>query len=266
MSGPVVGVDIDDFHLETKAALRCAADLQFRVIEVATVEGDLSPSRLSASGRRHLVRLAGGLGLQFGALVADMRHLRLSNASTVDERVSRTCAVLDLARDMGVRCVTAAVGLLTDTDSGAPDEIALEALSRIGEHADARGVGYAIRPALDSGDRLGGVLDALRCPAIRVCLDPAAMVMQGVNPLASVEQWIEHASMLHVRDATAGLDEHAGHETPLGQGDVDLIGVLATLDAADLSGPYILRRTDAALPVDDLSAARDTLTELMPPG
>ncbi len=266
MSGPVVGVDLDDFRTETKAAMRLAAELKFRAIEVATVEGELSPSNLGASGRRHFVRLAGGMGLRLAALVADMRHQPLSHPATVDERVARTCAVLDLARDMGVPRVTAGVGLLTNPDGGEPNATALEALRRIGEHADARGVAYAIRPALDSGSRLAGVLDALSCPAIRVCLDPAAMVMQGVNPLASVEQWIEHACMLHVRDGTAGLDEHAGHETPLGQGDVDLIGVLATLDVADIAAPYILRRRDAARPADDLAAARDTLYELLPPG
>jgi sugar phosphate isomerase/epimerase len=139
-------------------------------------------------------------------------------------------------------------------------------LSHIGEYADSRGVVYCIRPSLDSGARLAGVLDAVHCPALRVCLDPAAMVMQGVNPLASVEQWIEHTVMLHARDGTAGLDEHAGHETLLGQGDVDLIGVLAVLDTADVPGPYILRRTDATSPIADLADARDTLEKLLPPG
>lgn len=266
MSGPVVGVDLDDFRTGTKAAMRLAAHLKFRAIEVATVEGELAPRNLGASGRRHFTRLASGLGLRLAALVADMRHQPLRHAATVDERVARTCDILDLARDMGVSCVTAGVGLLTNPDDGEPDATALEALRRIGEHADARGVAYAIRPALDSGHRLAGVLDALSCPAVRVCLDPAAMVMQGVNPLASVEQWIEYACMLHVRDGTAGLDEHAGHETPLGQGDVDLIGVLATLGAADVDAPYIIRRRDAAMPVDDLAVARDTLSELLPPG
>ena len=45
----------------------------------------------------------------------------------------------------------------------------------------SRGVIYAMRPSRDFGDRLVGVLDALRCPSIHVGLDPAAMVMSGVT-------------------------------------------------------------------------------------
>lgn len=266
MTRPMIGVDIDDFRLETKAALRKASELELRAIEVPTSEGALAPSNLSTSGRRHLSRFAEGLGLQLSALVADMRHLRLNDPAAIDERIARTCAILDMARELGVGSVTASMGLATEVESGKPDPTAVEALSLIGEHADARGVLYCVRPLLDSGERLAGVLDAVRCPALRVCLDPAAMVMQGVNPMASVEQWIEHTAMLHARDGTAGLDEHAGHETPLGQGDVDLVGILAVLDAADMRGPYILRRTDSTSPVADLTDARDTLMQLLLPG
>jgi len=266
MMRPMIGVDIDDFRLEAKAALRKASELQLRAIEVPTSEGALAPSNMSATGRRHLARLADGLGLQLSALVADMRHLHWNDPSAIDERLARTCAILDMARDVGASVVTASMGLATEVESGKPDPTAVEVLSLIGEYADARGVLYCVRPMLDSGARLAGVLGAVRCPALRVCLDPAVMVMQGVNPLASVEQWIGHTAMLHARDGTAGLDEHAGHETPLGQGDVDWIGILAVLDAAEVPGPYILRRTDSTSPVTDLADARDTLKQLLPPG
>lgn len=266
MSRPAIGVDIDDFRMETKAALQQAADLDLRAVEVSVAEGALAPSNLSSSGRRHLTRHADGLGLQLSSFVADMRRLRLTDQAAVDERVARTCAILEMARDMGVPFVTAAVERATDPEHGAPDATAIQALSHIGEYADSRGVTFCIRPALDGGERLAAVLDALRCPAIRVCLDPAAMVIQGVNPLASVETWIGHAAMLHARDGTAGLDEHAGSETPLGAGDVDIVGLLAVLDAGDVPGPYILRRTDSTSPVADISDGRDTLCRLLPPG
>ena len=132
--------------------------------------------------------------------------------------------------------------------------------------ADTRGVVYAIRPSYDSGERLAAVLDALRCPSIQVCLDPAASVMTGANPLAYIERFVEQVALLHARDATAGLGDRAGHETRLGEGEVDLVDVLATLDAAAYPGPYILRRTDSHTPVADLQRARATLQQLLPPG
>jgi sugar phosphate isomerase/epimerase len=106
---------------------------------------------------------------------------------------------------------------------------------------------------------VANVLDALRCPALEIGLDPAAMVMAGANPLASFEQIAEHVRLLHARDATAGFPDRPGHETRLGAGEVDLSRILMLLDAADYAGPYILRRTDSATPAQDLADARAAL-------
>jgi len=266
MKRRAIGLDINDLRMETRAALQKAAELDLRAVELATVEGPLAPANLSATGRRHLARYASGLGLELTSFVADLRRLSFCDPSAVDERVERTCAILDMAREMGVPYVTASVDRATNPHDGSPNAAAVQALAQIGEVADALGVRYCIRPKLDGGERLASVLDALGCPAIGVCLDPAAMVMQGVNPLASVELWIDQAVMLHARDGTAGLDEHAGHETRLGEGDVDLVGVVAMLESADVPGPYILRRSDARAPATELADARDTLQQILPPG
>ncbi len=75
MARPMIGVDIDDFRLETKAALRQASALQLRAIEVPTSEGALAPANLSTSGRRHLSRFAEGLGLHLSALNVNEEHV-----------------------------------------------------------------------------------------------------------------------------------------------------------------------------------------------
>ena len=43
----------------------------FGAVEFATVEGELAPSNLSSSGRRHLVRFVDGLGLQPTSFLVD---------------------------------------------------------------------------------------------------------------------------------------------------------------------------------------------------
>ena len=264
-----VGVDIDDFRLGTKEGLRRAADLHFRVIEMATVEGELAPNQLSSSGRRHLARFVKGQGLRLGALVADIPGLHLGDSRTVDERVERTLEIIDLAKDMDVPVVTSATGALTQSEEGTPLPCALEALGRIGEFADSRGIRYAIRPSLDSGDRVADVLGALGCPSIWLGLDPAAMVMTGANPLASIERLMDRITLLHARDATAGCmsrtNDYArpGHETRLGEGEVDLLGLFAALRDSDYRGACILRRTDSKTPTEDLQAARSTIQRFL---
>jgi len=265
MNDPAIGVDIDDLRLETKTALRAAGELGFRLAELATVAGDLAPRNLSRSGRRHLIRLADGFGVKITALVADLPHLRLTDPASVEERIARTCDVLELARDMEVRVVSAAVGRLTDASSSTSSPHALEALHRIGEFADARGVCFAIRPTHERGDRIADVLDRLRCPAIQLCLDPAEPIMAGVNPLAGLDRLAGDVALVHARDATAGIDDRVGREVVLGEGDVDFASLFAALDAADHHGPIILRRTDSIAPVDDLQTGRTNLSRFLPP-
>lgn len=266
MSVPEIGVDVDDLRLHPKDGLRKASELGFRAVELATVAGDLEPSSLSASGRRHLARHADGLGLRLAALIADMPGLRLTDPRTVDERVERTCRVIQLARDLRVPVVSASASALTNPQTAEPSPPAIAALERIGEFADLHGIVYALRPAHDDGERLAGVLRELGCPSIQICLDPAAMVMVGANPLSVIQKLPEQIALAYARDGTAGLTDRAGRETRLGEGEVDLPSVLALLDAAEYAGPYILRRTDSANPASDLTSARDVLERLLPPG
>lgn len=266
MERPEIGVDVGDFRLAPKDALRQAADLNFRAIELPTVNGDLAPRNLSSSGRRHLARLVGGLGLRLVAVRCDIAGTRLTDPRTVDERIARTCEVIELAKDLGVDVVTASTGALTHPETGDPSSHAIDALRRIGEFAEVRGVSYAIRPTRDGGDRLVSVLDELACPAISVCLDPAELLMNGANPLSGIERYIEQVRLMHARDGTAGRADGAGRETPLGEGDVDMIGVLAVLSAAEYPGPYILRRVDSQNPVVDIERARGILAGWLPPG
>lgn len=261
----VIGVNIDDFRRGTKDALRLAGSLDFSAVELATVAGDIAPEHLTSSGRRHLAHFIRGLGLQLTSLAADMPGLRLTDPGTADECVERTCHVLELAADLKVPVVTASLGAITHPDTGEPSPLALEALRRIGEFADSRGTIYAIRPSYDAGDRLVDILAALACPSIGVGLDPAALVMTGANPLARLERFIEQVVAVQARDGTVGRDQHAGHEAPLGEGDVDWMTLLAMLTAAEYRRPYILRRRESANPTDDLRHARDSLKGMLPP-
>jgi len=265
----IVGVDIDDLHVDVKDAVRAACELQFQAIEVGAVAGDLAPRALSPSGRRHFRRFVENFGLRLGALTADMPNLRLTDQKTIEQRVEQTCEILTLARDLGVTVVSAGVGALTHPETGQPSPIAIDGLRRIGEFADRRGVRFALRPGHDAGDRIIRVLDALACPSIGVCLDPAAMVMSGANPLASIERYIAQLALVHARDATAGLavrgdDEvRAGHETSLGTGDVDLSGLFQAMREGDYHEPIILRRKESLNPRTDLSTDRKTLLDLL---
>jgi sugar phosphate isomerase/epimerase len=262
MRATSLGTDIDDFRLPPKEGLRRATELDLRFIELGAV-GDLSPRQLSSSGRRHLLHLVESLGLKLTALGADLPSLRFTDSRTADERVERTCEILELARLLGVPVVTAAVGALAHPETGTPSSTAMDAFRRIGEFADSRGVIFAFRPSHDSPERVTGLLRELACPAIHVSLDPAALVMSGNNPVALVERLADQIHQVQARDATVGLPERGGRETRLGEGDVDWRGLIAALKDCDYHQPFILRRLDSQTPIKDIAGARDELRRLL---
>lgn len=260
-----IGVDLADLALPVKEGLRVASELGFSVVELPTVEGDLAPEHLSRTGRRHLQRVLEACGLSCAALRADIPHTRLTDASTVGEGLERTARILELAADLGVKVVTASVGALTHPETGEPAPLALEALAQLAASADACGTIYAIRPSQDAAGRLQSLLKQIDCPSLQLCVDPAALVMAGHNPAAVVEKLHDSIALAHARDATVGRLGQSGHETLLGEGEVDLIGFWAMLSAAGYAGPHIARRTDSATPHADLELARALLNRQLPP-
>jgi L-ribulose-5-phosphate 3-epimerase len=265
MPEPAIGIEVGDLRLPTKEAIAKASALGFSVIELPAVTGEVAPAALSSSGRRHLRRYVDGLGLSMAALGADVPGARLTDPAAVDLRIERTRAILELATDLRVGVVTASIGALTHPESGEPSPVAIEALARIGEHADMLGRDFAIRPSYDSAERLANVLDQLRCPAIKIGLDPAAMAMVGTNPLAVIERYADRIALVYARDGTAGGGQRSGRETRFGEGEVDLIGLFAALAGGDYTGAHILRRTDSANPVSDLTEGRRVLLAHLPP-
>ncbi len=262
-----LGIDIDDLRLDPRAGLNRAAELGFRAVEMGAVAGELAPSNLSQSARRHLGRFVRSLGLDLAALGGDMpARLRLTDPATNGEVVDRMSDVLLLARDLRVPIVTASVSALTHPSTGEPSPHAIDALRQIADDADRTGTIFALRPAADSAARLRAVFADLNCAAVRLCLDPAAMVMSGQNPGEVLIQSPDQVVLSHLRDGTSGSSEYAGAETALGEGEVDVMGHLMLLEAGEYHGPHIVRRRRSDHPEADLRAAKAYIEELLATG
>ena len=257
-----IGVGVDDFRLPIKEGLARAARLGFNAVELGAGGGEIAPARLSESGRRHLARMCGNLGLTTAALTADVGGPGLSDAAGVSARVELTVDVLTLAADLHVPVVCADVGQMVDPNTGEPDPVALDAIKAIGERADRLGTIFAIQTGADAPEHLAPLLSAIACPSLAVCMDPARLIGLGHDPMAGLQPLAEWIMLSHLGDATRGRPGHAGIETPLGQGQLDLPRYLAELSATPSNSPLILRRRDSRRPIDDLAAAMTLLQSL----
>lgn len=261
-----IGVHLDDLRMPIRQAATRAAEWAFRCVElgmISGVSGALDPRVLGNSGRRHVLRFLNGLGLQLKALSADLPGVRLTDPGRVEERIDRTRETLEAARELRVPVVTTFVSALTHPQTGEASLCAVDALRQMGEDAERFGVVLALRPSADQPEHLARLLTEVNRPMIRLCIDPAALLMSGVSPTTLVAARPDDIVLSHARDGRRGSADRAGIETRLGEGDVDWNGHLALLEAAGYSGPQILRRLDATDPQADLLAGRRWLEQAM---
>jgi inosose dehydratase len=134
-------------------------------------------------------------------------------------------------------------------------------LDRISEHAHARGVEAALHPhigtMIENGDEVRRVLDGSR---VALCVDTGHLAAAGTDPATVVAAAPERVKHVHLKDVDAAMAARVadaslpfgdavrqGMFRPLGQGDVDIAGIVASLESAGYDGWYVLEQ-DVMLP------------------
>ncbi len=258
-----LGVATDDLALPLKMGLRRAARLGFGSVEIGTASAEVNPRAMGRSGRRHVARYVRGLGLSLAAWSADPADAKPLDPANMDLRVEHARAVLEMAADAGTGLVTVHWGRLIEPAAPRPADHILEGLTFLGEYADRIGPRLALRVGDDEPGALAALLDDLSCPALRVCLDSAALTLAGRDVAGAVAVLAKHLALAHIRDAQVSAPSGRLRETNLGRGDVDLAAYLAALTETGYPGPLIVRRTDTPNPTADLAACKAYLEALL---
>ncbi|ANY09050.1 sugar phosphate isomerase/epimerase family protein [Pseudonocardia sp. HH130630-07] len=132
----------------------------------------------------------------------------------------------------------------------------LSNLDRITDYAAGRGVSAVLHPhvgtMIESGDEVDRVLEG---STIRLCLDTGHLLIGGTDPAALARQAPERIAHTHLKDVDLGLARQVqdgrltyteairkGMYRPLGEGDVDLDGVLTHLNRIGYDGWHVLEQ------------------------
>lgn len=159
----------------------------------------------------------------------------------------------------------------------------LASLDRAAARAADRGMVVTLHPhvgtLVERPDEVRRVLDG---SAIQLCLDSGHLLIGGTDPAELARQAPERVAHVHLKDVDAGWADRvrggsvsyaeavaAGMYRPLGQGDVDVAGLVAALRGAGYGGWYVLEQ-DAVLaagpedggPADDVRASLAYLRSL----
>jgi len=249
---------IDDLRLPGPEAIRQAAEMGYQMVEIGTVGTEFEPRRFGQTARRHLRRYVLDLNMEIAALGVDIGGRRFADPARLEEAFDRTRAAMEMAAQIRVPIVVVELGPV-----GEADDSHLEALRLLGQIADATGTFLALLTGQAGAQYLAELIKQLDCPMIRVCYDPAALLLAGYEPLAGIEHLADQIILAHVRDAVGGSGYRTAHETPLGEGQIDLAEYIAYLHEAGYFGPQIVRRLHAENPLAELAKAREVMASFV---
>jgi inosose dehydratase len=135
-------------------------------------------------------------------------------------------------------------------------------LDRVTAHAAVRGYNTTLHPHVGTMiEKQDEVLQVLDGSAVRICLDTGHLLIGGTDPAELARQAPHRVGHVHLKDVDRELASRvtgqrisytegvaAGLYQPLGQGDVDVKGVVSALEVSGYQGWYVLEQ-DTILPV-----------------
>jgi len=258
-----LAVCADDLGLEIKQALRRAGALGFRAVDIGATAGAVSPRSLSQSGRKHLLRYVGDLGLRVAGLRGPVSGASYADGAAGERRLDTMRSIIAMAGDLRVPVVSTAIGGQTQDSEDEQASHIREALRQIASDADRCGVNVAIETVGIETESLHRMLADLNCPWVGAACDSGAMLMRGEDPHRVADHLAGRIKIVRARDAIAGTPAASGRETAWGEGHLDVPAFLAALQEAGFDGDFILTRTEGAKPDADLFEAKSALTPLL---
>ncbi len=239
MSHLKIGVRLESLGLPLRRGLQEAARMGVRGVMVDAV-GDLSPNTLSQTGRREFRNLLRTYNLELTALGCPLRR-GLDEAQDQQPRIDRVRKVMTLAFDLGPRVVVLAAGRAPEADDDRGRRLR-EALRDLSQFGDRTGAVLALQTGAESGATLRQFLNEFDTGSLGVNLDPANLLMAGFDPVQAIQDLAGKIVHITARDARRTAANRALQEVPLGHGDIEWMGLLATLEGAEYRGWIVVER------------------------
>lgn len=280
MNSFLIGVIADSFRLPFKSAIEKAREVGVDGVQLYAVDGEISPSALTAQDRREVFRTITANGLKITALCGDLGGHGFAIAKENLDKIERSKRIIDLACDLETSIVTTHIGVIPEDSSHERYKVMQDACNQLAEYACSRGAYFAIETGPEPASRLKTFLDSLSSKGVAVNLDPANLVMvTGDDPVAAVYTLRDYIVHTHTKDgimlkqsdpeiiynffADGGisdlhLDEYFA-EVPLGQGQVEFDGYLKALRDIGYKGYLTIERETGENPEADIRLAVDFL-------
>ena len=274
-----IGVLMDSFRLDTRAAIEKAAQLGVQGVQMYATYGEHAPENMTKQQRRELLDMMKSNGLVFSALCGDL-GMGFGNADKNPALIEKSKRILDLAKDLEANVVTTHIGVVPQDSSHPRYQIMQEACGELSRYADSLNAHFAIETGPETSLTLKNFLDSLGSRGVAVNLDPANLVMvTGDDPVQAVYNLKDYIVHTHAKDGIKLLDRdpeviygiiedviqegQAFAEVPLGQGKVPFPAYLNALTDVGYQGFLTIEREVGENPAADIALAVKYLKEQM---
>ncbi len=248
-----IGLRLQTLRMPVRKALDTAAALGVAGVQIDPVD-ELSPDRLSATGRREFRRLVEQLGLQIASL-SFLARRGFATEAGLEERLEALTKLFAMAYQLGAPLVIGSIGRVPEDREHPARKLLEEVLAEIGRRAERHGVVFAVETGTESGKTLHGLLETVDLPTVRCNLDPANLLVRGYDPVEAVLELAEMIVHTHARDALHEAAGDIGREVPLGQGDLDWDSYMHALAEIEYHGWFTVERHYAAEPQAEVAQA-----------
>jgi L-ribulose-5-phosphate 3-epimerase len=271
-----IGIMSDSLKLPVRESILKARELGVDGIQCYTVQGEMAPDNLDARGRQSIRQFCHENGIVISALCGDLGGHGFQIAGENFEKIRRTCAIVDLAADLGTAVVTTHIGVVPENRNSGTYEAMVKACRTMGTYAAGCGVTLAIETGPETPERLLAFLRDTGTKGLGVNYDPANLVMvQGIDPVPGVRLLSDYIVHTHAKDginikpcdavkvydsfAVGGIDGfnfgEYFNEVPLGEGQVPWDRYLTTLTGCGYGGFLTIEREVGVNPVEDITLA-----------
>ena len=213
---------------DLRSALRKARDLGIKGVEIDARSG-LDPEQISQTGIRQIRKWLGDEGLSVSAVAFRTRG-SYSDPDRLEGRIAATKAAMKLAHDLGASTVLNHIGDIPPESSGRQWQLLMDVLSDLGAWGQRVGGRLCAEVGRAAPADILRVIESLPEGSLACDIVTGAMVVYDHSPIEAVAMLARHIGYVHVTDAVTGAFRGRGRAVILGTGQVDLVGVLASLE------------------------------------
>ena len=273
-----IGAMVDSFRLPTEEAVKKAAEIGAKGLQMYSTTGENSPENLVGSKRKELLSMVKSYGMVFSAICGDL-GMGFINPEKNPELIEKSKRIMDLAKELETDVVTTHIGVVPEDKNHDRYKIMQEACFELSRYADSIGSHFAIETGPEKSIVLKEFLDSLGSKGVAVNLDPANLIMvTGDDPVQAVYHLKDYIVHTHAKDGTRFGENNPEEiyrmvfaenvvknykEMPLGEGQVPYPEYLKALDDIGYKGFLTIEREVGEDPVRDIKTAVEFLNGII---